>query len=149
MQHDLRGATPGSADCSPLETVPNHLPKSEATWLAVQQHALGPHSRATLIDKAISARNITHLFKELYDPACAASRPIFTVFYEKKCRWWGSNPHDRITGPWILSPMRLPFRHSDLFNGPVVYRMTRLSGTALSIGYPWISLPILPAYRIY
>ena len=31
-----------------------------------------------------------------------------------ECRWWESNPHDLLKGPWILSPMRLPFRHSDV-----------------------------------
>ena len=41
--------------------------------------------------------------------------PFTMRFLTAKCRWWESNPHDPITGPWILSPMRLPFRHSDFF----------------------------------
>jgi hypothetical protein len=80
VQHDIRGAASVSLDWPPLAPVPNHLPTSVATWLAVQQHELGPQNRAMLMDRAISVRNITHLFKELYDPASAASRPIFTVF---------------------------------------------------------------------
>lgn len=43
--------------------------------------------------------------------------------------------------------MRLPFRHSDLSRGGVVYRITRLSGTALSMVSPWNSLPNRPACR--